>query len=126
MRYLSDEWLAAADTALRGLRSSDVSSSDTARVGFVVTDGPDGDRRYALELGPNMISIGEADPADVTLTVPWSVAASIARGESSAQRAVLDGKMTIGGDVRVLLGRAGELAAVDDALSSLRSQTEFD
>lgn len=121
MRYLSDEWLVAADTALRDLPPADTD----ALIGFCVTGGPSGDRRYALRLGPDSVGIDRSTEPQVTLRLPWASAVDIARGDSSAQRAVLDGVLIIDGDAGILLGHAGSLSAIDDRLRDLRDRTKF-
>lgn len=122
VRYLSDDWLAEADAALAGLPAL----PRPVVVGFVVTDGPDGDRSYRLVLGPDRVGVAAGtEGAGVVLTQRWDTARAIARGEHSAQRAFLDGDVRLGGDVRVLLGHQGELAAIDDRLAELRARTTF-
>ena len=49
IRYLSDEWLVAADRQLEALSPV----SGPVEVGMTVLDGPDGDRLYRLILGPD-------------------------------------------------------------------------
>ncbi len=121
VQYLSDEWIAAADLAVRSIEAID----DSVSVGFIVTDGPDGERSYTLRLGPDTVGISTHDEPNVTLRLPWAVAVAIAKGEANAQRAVLDGQIRIGGDIRVLLGNAGSLGTIDDHLVDLRAITEF-
>lgn len=121
VRYLSDEWLDAADAALRDLPPTDTG----ALIGFSVTGGPSGDRRYTLRLGPDSVGIDRSAEPEVTLCLPWACAIGIARGETSAQRAVLDGVLIIEGDAGILLGHTGSLSAVDDRLRGLRDRTEF-
>ncbi|MEM9565349.1 MAG: SCP2 sterol-binding domain-containing protein [Actinomycetota bacterium] len=122
MRYLSQDWLDRADAALTGLTPV---PSDLA-VGVTVTDGPDGDRRYRLVLGPDRVAVsGDPEPAGVRMTLAWDDAVAIAQGRSSAQRAFLDGRLRLGGDTSLLLGHQEALAAIDDRLGALRGETEF-
>lgn len=122
MRYLSDQWMQRADSALTGLQplSTDLS------IGFVVVGGPEGQRSYTLRLGPDTVGIQPGtDDAGVTMTLDWEVATGIAQGAGSAQRAFLDGRLKIGGDVGLLLGHQKELADIDDHLGALRAETSF-
>jgi len=121
VRYLSNDWFSAADTALNALAPA----PSNARVGFIITGGPDGDIRYNLRLGAESVGIDTEPTPDVALTLPWSLAVAIATGEASAQRAVLDGEIRISGDVRVLLGNNDTLGVIDDKLAGLRSETVF-
>lgn len=123
MRYLSDQWMKRADAALGDLDPLD----GQVCVGFLVVGGPEGDRPYMLELGPDAVHVipGVDERAEVTLRLDWAVAVSIATGVASAQRAFLDGKLVVGGDVGVLLGHQSVLATIDDHLAELRSETTF-
>jgi len=121
--YLSDAWLAEADAAVAEL---DPIPDDLA-VGVAVVGGPRGDRSYRLILGPDRVGVSpEAEPAGVRMTVEWGEAVAIANGRSSAQRAFLDGRLRLGGDISLLLGHQDALAAIDDRLGGLRDSTDFD
>lgn len=121
VRYLSDAWLEHAATAVAEIPPVD----DAFSIGYLVTDGPDGDRAYTLQLGPDVVSIHSGADAPVTLQMTWSVACEIARGELGAQRAFLDGSIRIGGDAQALVGNAEAVIAVDTALADLRSLTTY-
>ncbi len=119
--YLSDEWIAAADDAVAGLEPVEAD----AVVGFVV-ESDDETVAYEMVLGPTRVSVRSGvATAGVTLTLDRALAAAIARGETSAQRAFLDGRLVVGGDIRVLLGQAKAVASVDDRLGPLRARTRF-
>lgn len=121
--YLSEAWLQRADAALTDLPPI----ADDLAVGIVVTGGPDGDRHYRLILGPERVGVSpEPEPAGVRMSLAWADAVAIARGRSSAQRAFLDGRLRLGGDVSLLLGHQTAMAAIDDRLADLRAKTDFD
>jgi hypothetical protein len=122
MRFLSKEWLTAADEAVAEL--SPVASAVV--VGFEVTGGPAGDSAHCLVLGPDRVGArpGTSDAA-LTLTMSWELAVAISRGEASAQRAFLDGRLQLGGDPSVLLGHQQQLAEIDDRLAGLRDRTRY-
>ncbi len=122
MKYLSDTWLEAATHALAGASSPESS----LRVGYDITDAPDGIGPYTLVIGPHTISFesGMAETS-ATLRLTYDLAVQIARGHTSAQRAFLDGTIQLGGDITALLGSASPLAEIDDRLAALRAQTEF-
>jgi hypothetical protein len=123
LAYLSDEWLAAADAALAVLTPV----PGPLVVGFTVTGGPRGDLSHQLILGPDRVGAERGTAAaTVTLTMHWNLAADISRGHTSAQRAVLDGRIEVGGDPVVLLGYQDHLAEVDDVLDTLRAATVYD
>lgn len=120
--FLSDAWVAAADAALDRLAPV----PGPLVVGVTVTGGPGGDRRYRLVLGPDRVGAEPGPgPATVTMTLTWDLAVAVNQGRESAQRAFLDGRLMLGGDPVVLLGHAGRLAAIDDALAPLRARTTY-
>ena len=122
MRYLSDEWLTKADESVRSLPPLDRS----LKIGFLVTEGPDGERAYTLDLGPTRVAVqlSIASP-DVTFTLTWTEATAIAQGERSAQRAFLDGTVTLTGDTAKLIGHDMALVSATDRLHSLRDETSY-
>lgn len=124
MRYLTDEWLRAATDAVRTV---DPLPEDVT-IGFVVSADHAGDEStYALDLGPGPVRYHrDAERAGLTLHLQHSTAVAIATGALSAQRAFLDGELTVGGDMRLLLGHASQLASIDDHLRALRAATEFE
>ena len=124
LRYLSDEWVAAADAGL-----ADVPPLDTGvRIGFRVREGArsEATHDHVLVLGPLRTGIERGlDGAALTLSLDWDLAVSINRGELSAQRAFLDGQILLDGDPSVLLGHQASLAAIDDRLADLRARTSY-
>lgn len=122
IEFLSDAWVAAADAALSRLTPV----PGPLVVAVTVTGGPGGERRYRLVLGPDRVGAEPGPgPATVAMTMAWDLAVAVNQGRESAQRAFLDGRLTLGGDPVVLLGHAQQLAAVDDALAPLRARTSF-
>ncbi|MGH1506135.1 MAG: hypothetical protein ACRBI6_21475 [Acidimicrobiales bacterium] len=120
--YLSREWLRAASDAVATAPALD----DDVRIGFAVTEAPDGDRSYDLVLGPDRVAY-EAWTGDspLLLRLPYDLAVSVATGAESAQRALLDGRISLEGDAGVLLGHGSLLAGLDDLLAELRSRTDY-
>lgn len=123
VRFLSDEWLAAADTALTELR---IGGGPRWGVGYRVVGGPDGTTDHQLLFADGRVSAcrGSVD-ASVTLTLDWQLAVAINQGEVSAQSAFLDGRIQLSGDPGVLLGHQHELTAADARLTSLRARTAY-
>lgn len=119
MQYLSDEWIDQANTAVASLEPA----AEPFAVSYTVTDGPDGERSYTVDLGAPSIRPG-ADAA-VGLRMSWDVATAIANGRLSAQRAFLDGNMQIQGDAQALVGNSDGMAAIDEVLAPLRNNTTY-
>lgn len=122
IRFLSDEWVSAADRALSELAAVD----GPLVVGYRVTGGPAGDSEHSITLGPDRVGVArDLGQAEVMLSMPWAVAVAVNRGESNAQREFLDGRITLEGNPAVLLGYQSELARIDDRLADLRAQTSY-
>lgn len=120
--YLSPEWLAAASEAVAGAPAL----ADDVRIGFSIVEAPAGDRSYDLVLGPAAVAYQPwTGTAPLVLRLPYDLAVSVASGAESAQRALLDGRITLDGDAGVLLGHGALLAGLDDLLADLRSRTDY-
>lgn len=123
MRYLSDEWLEAANAAVAAMHPVAAAS-----IAFEVadTDSNESSDSYVLDLGPESVRYHrDLSQAELTLRVSRSTAIAIATGELSAQRAFLSGELQVAGDVRVLLGHTKAMAAIDDYLAPVREATDF-
>lgn len=122
MKYLSPKWLSAANQAVVDVEPA----IDTAAVGYIAINGPNGDVSYTIVLGPENVAVLEGtETAGVTLTLDWYLAAEIAQGRASAQRAFLSGSIRVSGDVQVLVGNNDIMTAIDTRLAELRSQTVY-
>lgn len=127
-RYLSDEWL---DAAQRAFEADDVLAKAAADVVLtvqqIVTGGPDGDASYhvVVDHGSVRIAAGEASDATVTFIQSWDTAGAIARGELSAQGAFMTGLIRVRGDLPKLVEFGDVFGGVDDVLGELRSQTTY-
>jgi len=121
--FLTQAWIDELDEA--GARAS-VPDGLRLVVQQVVTDG-DREMAYVIEIADGRIHArtGRADTADVSFELDRATATEIARGDLSAQVAFMDGRLRLGGDLRAVLARAGDLAAIDDAFAATRSRTEW-
>lgn len=123
IRFLSDEWLAETNTLLAAITPLDQS----VVVGYHVLEGPEGPSTHKMILGPTLVGVQRGlDGANVTLTMDWPLATAINRGQQSAQRAFLDGQISVDGDLTVLLGRQTALSEIDDQLAGLRARTTYE
>ncbi len=127
MLYLDDEWITAAGRAVAGIPPT----TSALVVGYSISPADSQvdsstTSSYSIRFGPGPVNLsrGTAD-ADLIFTTTAKLAAEIARGERSAQRAFLDGELRVTGDVNLLLGHGDSLAAVDDVLADLRRSTIF-
>ena len=131
MRYLSPEWIDAAGRAVAG---DDRLRAAWAGLALVVeqrvTGGPDGDVVWHVAIGPEGVALrpGPADPgrpADLRITTDYTTAAAVASGTVGAQRAFVEGRLRLGGDLTLLMAHQRALAAVHDALAPVRARTTY-
>lgn len=129
MQYLSDEWIASADMALRDAWSNASDKAErTVTVRWEVTGTSQGKVVYSMHLGADGAGVLSGPPPqepDATMTVDYDTAVAIATAESSPQVAFMQGTLKLTGDVTVLIENSGALAALGDALGSLRERTEY-
>lgn len=124
-RFLSPEWIHAADAALRQQEGSLGNASFAIQQ--IVTGGPDGDIEYHIvfENGGGSMKEGRTDNPAVTFTVEHAAAVAIGSGNASAQTEFMAGRLHLDGDASTLLAYGQAASALEDVFSSLRSVTEF-
>ena len=128
VRYLSLDWLAeltsvvAQDEQLRKLAADH-------RIGVtqVVSDGPEGDVTYHLQVGDGVARFGPgaADPEDVRMEQSWETAVAVATGELNAQDAFVNGHIRLFGDQQKLLDAQPVFGALDAVFAEVRQRTEY-
>jgi putative sterol carrier protein len=131
-RYLSPEWLDAAQRAIdasNSMRKATAASEAAADfvVQHVVTGGGDGDLTYHVLAGADGVRIrrGEALDPTVVFTEDYGTAAAIGRGELSAQAAFMAGRIRVHGDLRRLVEQGDAFDEIEEALADLRSETSY-
>ena len=128
IRYLSLDWIAeltrvvAADDALRAL-------ADVHEIGVtqVVSDGPEGDVTYHLQVADGAASFGAgaADPEHVRMEQSWEIAVAVATGALNAQEAFVNGHIRLFGDQQRLLEAQPVFGALDAVFTDVRERTEY-
>lgn len=119
--FLTDQWLDELDVAAR---EAELPPELRLVVQQVIPDGPDGiEVAYAVEVAGGTMAVrrGRIDHADVTFTQDLATARAIHGGELSAQAAFMEGRLRLGGDLRAVIERAGDLAAIDDVFATVRA-----
>ena len=127
-RYLTDEWLDAAQRSVESDASlADVTKNVQLTVQQVVTGGPDGDAAYHVVIDDGTVRVvsGEAGDATVTFMQSWETATAIGRGELSAQGAFMTGRIRVRGDLPKLVEYGSLFGGVDDVFADLREQTTY-
>jgi hypothetical protein len=129
VRYLSPEWMDAVRQALAGdVELQAATAGMTLTIEQVVADGPAGTVRWHLVIDGGQVALvdGPAERPDLRFSAAYATACQIASGDLGAQRAFVEGRLRVGGDLSVLLRHQRTLASVDDALAKVRAETTFD
>lgn len=129
IRYLSLAWIreltheVAESETLREL-----AAEHTVGVTQVVTDGPEGDVTYHLQVrdGAAAFGAGAADPEDVRMQQDWTTAVAVATGELNAQEAFITGRILLFGSQQQLIEAQPVFAALDQVFSSIRRRTRYE
>ncbi len=129
LRYLSPEWLAAANAALladTALQERSAGKRLVIRQSVTATTADEA-VEYQLCFDDGVVSLDEAwnDSPTVSFTVDRATAVGIAQGRLSAQTAFQKGSLRIGGDVNALIAHRDLVDAANDVLGDLRAETEF-
>ena len=124
MRYLSSQWIRAADAAVKA-------ASSTAPEGRVVVDQLVRDvADYRVSIGRNACSItalvGGLPAPDAVFRQSGDTARAVAQGTTDAHQAFLLGQITFEGDIGVLIERRDAFTWLATVLEPLLAQTSFD
>ena len=129
MRYLGPEWMDAARQAVAADGTLPAALAGvTLTVEQVVEGGRDGTVVWhiAVRDGGVTLSPGPAGDPDLRFTADYETAAQIASGALAAQRAFVEGRLRVGGDLSLLTTHQRTLASVGDALAGIRPATTYD
>ena len=126
-KWLTQEWL---DETRKMAESQPERPGASAKMQYVVTDGPDGEVKYywVLENGRlTEASRGELPDAEVTLTTGYADSVAIQKGEMDANAAFMQGKTKVTGNMGKLmllmpLTMSPEYRALEE---QVRARTEF-
>ena len=120
--YLSEKWIQEADAVLRasGLRTPDGERFAVEQhVGEVVY-------HMVFDADGASAHFGTATNPDVVFRLSRGTAVAIARGQLSAQEAVLNGKVAFEGNPMALPSRRRLLARAEDVFADMRAHTLWD
>jgi hypothetical protein len=128
VRYLSLDWLdelarlVAADEQLQS-----VAAAHEIGLTQVVSDGPEGDVTYHLQVvgGSAQIGSGPAEPEHVRMEQSWDTAVAVATGSLNAQEAFVNGNIRLHGDQQRLLDSQPVFGALDAVFTDIRTRTEY-
>lgn len=128
VRYLSLPWISELTrTVAASERMAEVAGVHRIGVTQVVTDGPEGDVVYHLQVGDGAASFGPgpADPEDVRMEQDWDTAVAVATGELNAQEAFIGGRIRLTGDHDLLLASQPVFGALDEVFGTVRPHTDY-
>jgi putative sterol carrier protein len=127
-RYLSLDWIDELRAEVEDNAALvEAAAGQTLGVTQVVTDGPEGEVVYHLQVvdGSVRFGPGPAEPEDVRLQQTWETAVAVATGSLNAQEAFIRGGIKVHGDTQALLGAVPLFAALDGVFASVRGRTEY-
>ncbi|HWL45918.1 MAG TPA: SCP2 sterol-binding domain-containing protein [Ilumatobacter sp.] len=129
VRYLSLAWIRELT---REVADSDdlakLAGEHTIGVTQVVTDGPEGDVTYHLQVGDGVATFGAgpADPEHVRMEQSWATAVGVATGALNAQQAFITGQIRLVGDQSKLMDAQPVFAALDAVFAVVRRRTSYE
>jgi putative sterol carrier protein len=129
VRYLSLDWIDAVAGAVEASdRLQEIAPEHEIGFTQVVTDGPEGDVTYHLQVGDGRIAFaaGPADPEHVRMEQSWETAVAVATGSLNAQEAFVGGRIRLRGDQQRLLDSRPVFGALDAVFSDVRRATEYE
>ena len=128
MEYLSPDWMEAGQRAIASdpsLRRATAGVRLT--VEHVAIDGPRGTVRWHITIDDGEVRLvgGPAVEPDLRFTTDYATARQIAAGGLGAQRAFVEGRLRVGGDLTLLIRHHKALSTIDDALAQVRAATRY-
>ena len=129
VRYLSLGWIRALTHEVAESEAlAELARDHTIGVTQVVTDGPEGDVTYHLQVGDGEASFGagQADPEDVRMEQDWATAVGIATGAANAQDAFINGHIRLFGDQQALMSAQPVFGALDQIFATVREHTRYE
>ena len=129
VRYLSLEWIRELTREVSESESLTTLAHDhTIGVTQVVSDGPEGDVTYHLQVGDGIVAFGTgpAEPEHVRMEQDWATAVAVATGELNAQEAFVTGRIRFHGDQQLLIDAQPVFGALDHVFSTVRARTRYE
>jgi putative sterol carrier protein len=122
MRFLSEEWASAVmETVNAGDEFAKAAGSAAARIQQVITLDAGEPAHYwtIVSDGKIELGVGDVDNPDATITQSYDTAVALARREANPVTAFMMGKIKVDGNMGMLMGLAGALGKLADAMATL-------
>ena len=129
IRYLSLAWIRELTREVAESETlAELAAEHTIGVTQVVTDGPEGDVTYHLQVGGGVATFGAgaADPEHVRMEQSWETAVGVATGATNAQEAFITGRILLFGDQQALMAAQPVFGALDSIFSTVRGRTRYE
>jgi putative sterol carrier protein len=129
IRYLSLAWIRELTREVaESEQLAELATNHSIGVTQVVTDGPEGDVIYHLQVGDGTATFGPgpADPEEVRMEQSWATAVSVATGALNAQQAFITGQIRLTGDQAKLMESQPVFGALDAVFATVRSRTRYE
>jgi putative sterol carrier protein len=129
VRYLSLAWLRELTREVSESEPlAELAHDHAIGVTQVVSDGPEGDVTYHLQVGDGEAAFGAgpADPEHVRMEQDWGTAVAVATGELNAQEAFVTGRIRFFGDQQLLIDSQPVFAALDGVFAAVRERTQYE
>jgi len=124
--YLSPDWMEAVRGAIGDDKSVRPATAGVRlTVEHVATAGPRGTVCWHITIDDGEVALveGPAVNPDLRFTTDYATAARIAAGGLGAQRAFVEGRLRVGGDLSLLIRHHKALSTIDDVLAGVRART---
>ena len=128
VRYLSLEWIDALSAEVASSEAlTALAGTHTIGVTQVITDGPEGDVTYHLQVGDGTASFGAgpAHPEDVRMEENWESAVAVATGTMNAQEAFIKGHIRLTGDQQKLIEAQPVFVELSRSFAAVAERTEY-
>ena len=128
MRYLSLEWMETMQAHVAVSESlTQLASTNSIGVTQVVTDGPEGNVVYHLQVGDGVAEFGPGPAAkeNVRMEQSWQSSVDVATGVIPAQEVFMKGLVKISGDPQSIIDNVAVLAALSAVFGTVGSSTEY-
>jgi putative sterol carrier protein len=120
--FLSDEWATAVMTTVNaGDDFAKAAGSASARIQQIITkDGGEPAHYWTIVAeGKIELGVGDVENPDATITQSYETAVALARREANPVTAFMLGKIKVDGNMGLLMGLAGALGKLADAMATL-------
>lgn len=121
LTFLSPEWADALTEAVNGDEAfAAAAAGQRARIQQVIATS-DGEKRYwtTIEDGKIAMGMGDLDAPDATIRQSYDTAVALAKRELSPVTGFMMGKIKVEGNMGMLMGLAGTLGKLADAMARL-------